>query len=63
MQLRAAIKPPQRFDVVDRWVLGVAARDPLDRHWRSNLAAALETSSLGRQVLQEIPLRAWLSQR
>lgn len=40
-----------------------SARDPLDRHWRSNLAAALETSSLGRQVLQEIPLRAWLTQR
>jgi hypothetical protein len=37
--------------------------DPLDRRWRVSLAAALEASVDGRELLREGTLRAWLSQR
>lgn len=37
--------------------------DPLDRHWRANLAAALEHSSDGRELLAEHDFQAWLARR
>lgn len=40
-----------------------SAEEPLDRHWRANLAAALAHSAEGRDLLADAPLADWLSAR